>query len=150
MHVLMARPAACADPGGPVKDKGIRDATFMGIAVEALERRISGPSPSPWVVVVGFGSAQVVDPFEVLLKAFWDEVEEILLVERSPRPTLGGGTIVAHDDDDRVLRLTKFLYEIKKARYLRIGMGEEAGKDLHEPSGKSPFVSAQCVPGRDP
>ena len=150
MHVLMPRPAAGAETGGPVHDERVRDTTFMGVALEPLERSVPGPGPSPRVVVVGLGGSEVVDPLEVLFEALGDEIEEILLVERSPGATLGRCTVVAHDDHDRVLGLTELLDEVEEACHLRVRMAEEPGEDLHEPSGESLLVGAQRVPGRDP
>ena len=115
MHVLVACAALGADPGGPVENEWISDAAFVGIAVEALQRRVTGPGPSPRVVVVGLRRPEVVDPFEILLEALGNEVEEVLLVERPLRTALGGCTVVAHHDDDGVVGLVELLNEVEDA-----------------------------------
>src|ERR1700722_3936755 len=150
MHVLMTRTAFGAEARRPVENEWISDATFVGIALESLQRCVAGPGPSPRVVVVGLRCAEVVNSFEVLLNALGNEVEEVLLVERPLRTPLCRCAVVTHHDDNGVVRLVELLNDVEDACDLRIGMREEAGIDLHEPGGESLLVTAQRVPGRDP
>ena len=150
VHVLVTCAPLGPDAGRPVEDERIGHAPFVGVALESLQRRVAGPGPAPRVVVVGLGCAEVVDPSQVLLEALGDEVEEVLLVERPLRTALGRCAVVAHDDDDGVLGLTELLNEVEDAGDLGVGVGEEAGVDLHQPSGQTLLVVAQRVPGRDP
>ena len=143
-------PPSVPMPGRPMEDERVGHAALVGIALESLQRRVAGPGPAPRVVVVGPRSAEIVDPLEILLQALGDEVEEVLLVERPLRPTLGRRAVVAHDDDDGVLGLVELLNEVEDARHLRVGMGEEACVDLHHPGGETLFVGVQRLPGRDP
>lgn len=150
MHILVARAALGTEPGRPVDDERVRHPALVSIPFEALERRVARPGPTPRVMVVGPRSAEIVDALEILLEALWDEVKEVLLVERSLGPTLRGRTVVAHDDDNRVVRLVELLNEVKYPRHLRVGVGEEARIDLHHSGGQASFVCVQRLPGGDP
>ena len=88
VHVLMARFASGGNALWPTEDERIGDATFVGLALPTLERRVARPCPTPRVMVVRVGGAEVVDTAQVLFEAFWLKVEEVHLVERTIGPTL--------------------------------------------------------------
>ena len=97
-------------------------------------------------MVVRAGGAEVVDAAQVLLRALGHEVEEVLLVEGPLRATLGAGAVVAHHDDDRVVELAQLVDEVEHALHLGVGVGEEAGEDLHHPGVEALLVLGERVP----
>ena len=150
VDVLMARAACRPDPGRPVHDEWVGHPALMGVAFEPLEGGIAGPGPTPRVMVIGPGRAQIVYPLEILLQALGDEVEEVLLVERPLGAALGRCAVVAHDHDDGVVRLVEIVNEVEETGHLGIGVAEEARVHLHHARGEALFVAAQRVPRRDP
>jgi hypothetical protein len=97
-------------------------------------------------VVVGRRAAQLVDLGEVLLEALGHVVEEQHLVERSRDAALGRGAVVGDDHDDRVLELADLLERVQDAAEVMVGVGHEAGEDLHHPCVEPPLVVGQRVP----
>ena len=88
VHVLMASFASGGNALWPAKNEWIGDATFVGLTLPTFERRVARPRPTPRVMVVRVGSAEVVDAAQVLFEALGLEVEEVHLVERAVGPTL--------------------------------------------------------------
>ena len=150
VDVLMPGAAGPSELAGPVGDERVTDAAFVGFAFPALERGVPGPGPTPGVVVVSIGTAQLIDPGQVLFHVLGFEVEEVQLVERSPGTPLGRGSVVAHDQDDRVLELSDLLDEVEQTSDLGVGVGQKAGVDLHHPGVEVLLLGRERVPGRNP
>jgi hypothetical protein len=140
MHVLVPRLALGRESCGPVDDERIAHATFVGLALPTLQRRVPGPRPTPGVVVVRVRSAELVDAGEVLLERLRDEVEEVHLVDRTARPTFGRRAVVAHHDDHGVVRLAEGVDEREEPADLCISVGEESGVHLHHAGVEPPLV----------
>ena len=61
-----------------------------------------------------------------------------------------GRAVVAHEvDDQRVLGLAEVLDGVQHPADLGVGVGEEAGVDLHQPRGHRLVAIGVVVPGRD-
>ena len=112
---LRANLALGLDALGPVDDGGVaRAAPVRGDLLGPLEGRVHGVRPGDGVVVVGFRSAEFVDPrrqvfgrLEVL-----QAVEIAHLVEASVDPALGRGAVVADDvENERVVEDLQLLQQ---------------------------------------
>ena len=149
MRVLRPHLAPRRHPGGPREDERVGRPAAVGLALPAPERRVPGPRPAPGVVVVGPRAAQLVDLREVLLEALRHLVEEEHLVEGSGDAALGRGAVVGDHHDQRVVELADLLERVEDAAEVVVGMGDEAGVDLHHPGVEAPLVVGQRVPLRD-
>ena len=117
--VLRADFAFRLDAFRPLDDEGIAGAAAIGFALPAAERRVSRPGPAPGVMVVGGGSAKLVDGFQVVLERFGNVVEEEIFVDRSGRPAFGTGAVVGKHHDQRVVELADPLEEIEQGEARR-------------------------------
>ncbi len=129
--VLVAHLAAGLHPLGPVDDQRVTGAAGeLRVALEHLERGGERHRPAGGVVVVGLRAAEFVEVGQVLLEAVREAVEELVLVHRSVRGALTGGTVVRAVEDDRVVELTGALQEVDDAAHLDVGVLGEPGEDL--------------------
>jgi hypothetical protein len=100
-------------------------------------------------VVVRLRATQLVDLREVLVEALRHLVEEQHLVERSGDAALGRGAVVGDHHDQRVVELADLLERVEDATEVVVGMGDEAGVDLHHPGVEAPLVVGHRAPPRD-
>ena len=144
--VLRADLAARLDPLGPADDERVADAAPVGLALPAAERRVAGIRPAPREVIENLRPADFVDGRQVLFDRVRDVVEELALVDRSVRPALGAGAVVRDQHDQRVLVLAEVLEELNELADVVVGVGQEAGEDLHHPRVDPAFVRRERIP----
>ena len=136
--------------GGPVHDQRIGDPALVDLPLPSAERRVAGDRPSPRVVVVAEGPADLVDPAERLLDRTGCDVPRPDVVDRADGPALRAGTVVRQHDDERVVEVARAVEEVDEPAELVVGVGEEAGEGLHVAGVQAPGVVGQRVPRRDP
>src|ERR1700756_795861 len=114
-----------------MNDERIADATAVGLAFPAAEWRIAREGPTPGIVIEGAWTAEFVNLLEILLQRVWHVVEELVFIHRSVRAAFGTGAVVGDEQDEGVLPLADRFQEVEQAAIVIVGVGEEAGKDLH-------------------
>src|SRR3954465_11110033 len=95
------------------------------------EGPVAGPGPHTRVVVEGRRTADLVDPGEAVLEGLRGVVEELRLVGRAGRTTLGAGAVVGDHHDDGVVQVSARTEEVQQSPEVVAGGAEEAGEDLH-------------------
>ena len=144
--VLVAHLALGLDALGPVDHHRVAHAALVGVPLEHAERRREPERPSGRVVVVGLRSAEHVDHRQVLGEVVGPLVEELVLVDRSVRRSLGRGAVVGAVEDQRVLQLAGLLEVVDDAADLVIGVLGEPGIDLGHAAEQPLLVGVQRVP----
>ena len=139
-----------SDATGPRDDARIRDPALVDFALPTTERCVAGHRPAPWVVVVRRGGADLVDASAELLATGRDAVPQARVVDRAQRAAFGGCTVVGHDHDDGVVAFAELLDEAQDASDLLVGVRQERGEALHEPSRDGLVGRIQRIPGGDP
>ncbi len=140
-HLPLAR-----DSLRPGDDERVGGAAAVGLPLPAPERGVARPRPTPRVVVEVLRPADLVDQLQALLDRLLRVVEELRLVGRPGRPTLGGGAVVGDHHDQRVLELPEGRQELEQSADLVVGVLEEAGEHLHHPGVQPPCGVGQRVP----
>ena len=136
------------DLRGPRDDAHVGDAAFVaGPALPVRERRVERPRPARVVVVVRRGGAELVDVRQRPLDGRGQAVEELPLVERAVRATLGTCTVVGHRDDQRVVELAGLLEVVDHSPETVVVVGDVAGEHLGHPGEESLLVVVQRLPG---
>jgi hypothetical protein len=70
-----------------VHEESVGDAAAVSLTFPATERGVAREGPSPGVVVEVLWAAEVVEGGKVLLEVVGDVVEELVLVDRTVRPS---------------------------------------------------------------
>src|SRR5262245_19367853 len=110
MAVLVPDLACRLDSLRPRHDQRVRGATLVvRVALVHLERRREGYGPTGGVVVVRLGRTQDVEVLEAVLDRVDDAVEELHLVDGAVWTAFAARSVVADDDDDRVVELARLL-----------------------------------------
>jgi hypothetical protein len=148
MHVLLAHLAGRLDPLRPADDERIGRPAAVGLALPAPERRVARVRPTPRVVVEALRAAELVDRGEAVLERLRRVVEELRLVRRAGRPALGARAVVGDHHDQRVVELTDAFQVIEQPPEVVVGVGQEAGEDLHHPRVQAALVVAERLPYR--
>src|SRR5215472_5310354 len=99
MAILRAYLALRLDALGPAHDEGIGHAAAIGFTLPATERCVAGMGPAPCIVIEMFRPAELVDHGKILLEIIGHVIEELVLVDRAGRPTLGAGAVVGDQHD---------------------------------------------------
>ena len=133
----------------PVHDHRHVHAALVGVLLVPLERGVAALRPSPRVVGVAVGAADVVDARDGDVGRLEDAVEELHLVHHTERAALLAGPVVGEQDEDRVVELTHRLQSIDKATDLVVGVVEERGERLLQPGGQPLLVLGQRIPRLD-
>ena len=134
MRVLRADLAPGRDPPRPGDDERIAGATPVGLPLPPAERRVPGPRPAPRVVVEVPGAADLVDQRQAFLQRLLGVVEELGLVGGPRGTALGAGAVVGDDHDQGVVEVPLLAQKLDQPPDLLIGVGQEAGVDLHHPA----------------
>ena len=149
VRVLAAHLTFGRDALRPRDDERVGSATTVGLTLPASERGVAGVGPTPRVVVEVPGATDLVDQRQTVLHRLLGVVEELRLVRRAGRPTLGTRAVVGDDHDQRVVELTDLGEELEQPAEMVIGVRQEAGVDLHEPGVQLASVRRQARPVGD-
>ena len=125
------------------------DAALVGVLLVPLERGVAGLGPTPRVVGVAVGPADVVDPLDGLVGCLQDHVEVLHLVHDAELATLLAGPVVGQQHDHRVVEDAELLEFVEESSDLGVGVLEESGERLLEPGGQALLVLGQRVPRLD-
>ena len=146
MRVLGADLAPGRDPPRPGDDERVAGAAPVGLPLPPAERRVPGPRPAPRVVVEVPGAADLIDQRQAFLQRLLGVVEELRLVGGPGGPALGAGAVVGDDHDQGVVQLPQLAQELDQPPDLVIGVGQEAGEDLHHPAVQAARLGGQRRP----
>ncbi len=94
-------------------------------------------------------TADIVEPFHRLVDIFHHAVEPPHLVEDAGRSAFLAGTVVRHDDEERVVELAEIVKECHQPTDLRIRVIELRREGFLQPGGESLFIPAELVPRPD-
>ena len=137
----------------PVHDRAVAGAAPMRRdLLRPLVGRVHRMRPAHGVVVVGLGSAELVDPRRHELRRLQagGAVEHDQLVEAALRRALRGGPVVADDVvDQRVVEDLQVLERVDQPAHVVVRVLEEPGVDLHLAREHGLQVIRHVVPGRD-
>ena len=150
VHVLVADLTRGTDAGGPVHDHRVGHAAFVDLPLPTTEGRVAGDRPTPRVVVVDVGPADVVDAVQRLRDRAVHAVPGPQVVQGADRSALRAGSVVGHDHDDRVVEVAGLGQRVDDPAHLGVGVGEVAGEGLHVALVDAALVLAEVRPGRDP
>ena len=117
---------------GPVHDERHMHATFVGVLLVPLERRVAGLGPAPRVVGVAVRTTDFVEVADGLLWRFENAVEELHLMHDTERTAFLGGAVVGQHHHDGVVELPEVAQRVDQAPDLGVGVLEECGKCLLE------------------
>jgi len=95
-------------------------------------------------------SADLVEAAVHLIDADPFEVGEASLVDRPLLAALRAGTVVGHQDHDRVVAVADIVDEVEDAADLLVRVGQERGEALHEAFRERARTVVERLPGRDP
>ena len=127
-----------------------RAAVVRSNLLRPLEWGIGRVSPTRVEVGVGVGIAQFVELVELVLDAVIQAIQHDHLVPGAGQATFGAGTVVTPDvEEQRVVELAQRLQRIHDAAHLVVGVGGEAGKDLHLAGVQALLVGGQIRPVLD-
>ena len=143
-------PPAATRSRGKRHDARVGHASFVDLALPALEGRVARHGPAPRVVVVAERPTDLVDAAVHLRHPGRVEVREADVVDRPLPAPFRARPVVRHHHDDGVVGVTQVVDEGEQPADLGVGVGQVAGEALHEPLGQLPLPVAQGVPGRDP
>ena len=146
MVVLGSQLTAGLHAGGPGDDARVGRAALELVALPHLERRVEGHGPTVGVVVVGLGSAELVDHGQVGVDVVGDAVHEHHLVDRAVGAALAAGAVVGDQHDQGVVPLADELEEVEQPADLMVGVGEEPGVDLGHAGEQLLLLRRQRVP----
>ena len=137
------------DRAGRVHDHRHVHATFVGVLLVPLERRVAALCPAPRVVGVAVRAADVVDLVDRLVGGLEDAVEELHLVHHTERPALLGGAVVGEHHEHRVVELAEVAQPVDEPADLVVGVIEECGERLLQSARQPLLVLGKIVPGVD-
>ena len=143
---LRANLACILDALRPVNDERIGHAATIGLALPALERRVTGVRPSPGVVVEIFRAAELIDRRQILLQIVRHVVEELVLVHRPIRSAFGTRAVVRNEHDQRIVEFAHLLEEIDQPPDVVIHVLAEAGEYFHHARIEFALVRRQLRP----
>ena len=131
-HVLelVAQSAAIGDTVRPVDDQRHVDATLVGVLLVPLERGVAGLRPTPRIVGVAVGAADVVETRDRLVGRLDQQVEVLHLVQYAERSTLLARAVVREEQEQRVVHLSEGLEGGHQPTDLVVGVLEERGEGL--------------------
>ena len=143
-------PPLTRNRAGPTHDAGVGHPSLVDLPLPSLEGGVAGHGPTPGVIVVGAGSAQLVDtPGQLRRPAGSKFCRRLSLIEPLGAP-LRAGPVVRDQNDQGVLTVSGRLEKLEHPGQLGIGVGEERGEALHEPSCHPPLLGGEVLPGRHP
>ena len=151
MDVLAPEPGPTdgAAPG-PMHDQRVSHPALVHLSLPAAERRVPGHRPTPRVVVVPAGPADLVDVRQRLFQRGGDTVPRPHVVERPGRATLRARPVVREHEEQRIVEVPGVAQVVHEAAYLVIGVRKEAGERLHEAGVEPALVGGERVPRRHP
>ncbi len=147
---LVAHLTARGEPGGVVHDQRGPAPTEPRVALPESQRSVAGPRPPPRVVRIRADPTEIVVVRGVAGDGVGDVLREPVLVERPDGAPLGAGAVVGHEHDDGVVEHAEPCELVDDATDLGVGVGEEAGEDLHLPTHGPALVGGQRLPVGDP
>ena len=147
---LVAHRTGVVDHRRPVDDHGHVDAALVGVLLVPLERRVAGLGPSPRVVGVAVGPADVVEAADGLVGRLHQEVEELHLVQHAERSALLAGPVVRQQEDQGVVELAERVELVDQPADLVVGVVQEGGEGLLQAGGQPLVGVGHLVPGLDP
>jgi len=133
----------------PVQNHRHVHATFMSVLLVPAIRGVAALRPTPGVVRVAVGAADVVDAGDRFVWGLENPVEELHLVHHAERASLLRSAVVCQHEDHRVVELPKTTQPLDEASDLNVGVIEERRKCLLQAACEELFVVRQRVPRLD-
>src|SRR5208337_1697519 len=123
------------------------DSAFVGVLLVPFERCVPRLGPTPGIVGVTVGSANIVEMTDRLVGCLDHEVEELPLVQDTERPALLTRAVVGEQEDQGVVELAEASQRVDQASDLGVGVVEEAGEGLLEARGENAVALGEVRPG---
>ena len=148
MRPLVAQLTLAANAIGPTHNERVACTPKMrGHGLGPLEGCVGRPCPSCWKVGKRICSAKRVEAGYVLCDVFGHSHQTGEVVPSAVEAPFGARAVVAHHvDEQRIVELVDFAKRSDKLAHLRIGVGKEAGVDLHQSTRDFALIFAERFP----